>query len=354
MGRMPDPKLTVLTTVFNGERYLNEAIKSILAQDFTDYEYLIVDDGSTDNTPQILRRWAERDPRIVVERIAQNGGIARALNRGLALARGKYVGRQDADDVCVGPRLRRLVDQLESEPDVVLVSANFTMIDAQGAWAGNWVVENPSVVIAYLLNFSNAAAGAGGQGMFRRDMARELGGFREGFDVSEDYEFWTRLVQRGRIVILPFVGLKYRLHSQRSSVQQGDLLRRNSLANSLRMLTTYLDRTPSDEEFTAVVSIWRQEGRTGVAFAGHRLLSEAYARFATEADPQHRRRVRRITARQWFLSSVTLVRLSAFAEATRHLGYALAWHPFGVGDGIALLAERVLVRFRRMVRTVLS
>ena len=348
---MADPKLTVLTTVFNGERYLDEAIKSILAQDFTDYEYLIVDDGSTDNTPQILRRWAERDPRIVVERIAQNAGIARALNRGLALARGKYVGRQDVPTTsrCRATRLRRQVDRLESEPDVVLVSANFTMIDDQGRWAGNCVVENPSAVIAYLLNFSNAVAGAGSQGMFRRDMARDLGGFREDYDVSVDYEFWTRLVQHGRFVILPFFGLKYRLHSQRSSVRHRNQQRRNSLASSLRMLTAHLNRALSDEEFTAAMSIWEHDGRTGVTSAGQRLLSEAYARFATEAEPQHRRRVRRITATRWFLSCVTLIRRGEFAEAARHLGCAFVWHPFGVGDGVALLAERVLVRFRRIL-----
>jgi hypothetical protein len=120
------------------------------------------------------------------------------------------------------------------------------------------------------------------------------------------------------------------------------------------MLTTYLDRALSDEEFTAVMSIWEHDGRTGVASAGHRVLSEAYTRFATEAHPQHRRQVRRITAMRWFLSSVALVQRGALAEASRHLGYALVWHPCGLVDGVAFLAGWVLVRFRRMASAVLS
>ena len=341
------PKLTVLTVVHNGERYLEPAIESILAQDFADFEYLIVDDGSTDDSPQIVKRWAERDPRIIVECIPQRTGIAHALNRGLALARGKYIGRQDADDICLGSRLRRQVDQLDREPDVVLVSANYTMIDSEGRWAGRCIVENPSALFPYLLNFSNALAGAGSQGMFRRDIARELGGFCEDFEVSVDYEFWTRLVQRGTVVILPFTGLNYRLHSRQVSIQLRELQRRNSHLNSRRMLTAHLGRALSDDEFSAVASIWRQEGRTGVAALGNRVLREAHARFATGANPALRLRVRRITAGQWLLSSIALARVHSFAEAARHLGYSLLWHPAGLSVGIAYLAERLLVRIRR-------
>jgi glycosyltransferase involved in cell wall biosynthesis len=338
--------------VYNGERYINEAIESILAQDFTDYEYLIVDDGSTDRTPQILQWWSERDPRIVVERIPRNSGIAHALNRGLAVARGQYIGRQDADDICVGPRLRRQVELLDAEPGVALVSANFTVVDAEGRWSDHCVVENPPAVIAYLMNFTNAVMGAGPQGMFRRDTARALGGFREDFEVSVDYEFYVRLLQRGRIVVLPFVGLKYRRHDQQSSCLHRDLQSRNSRMNSRRVLSAYLGRALSDHEFFSVASIWRHEGRTGVAAIGNRVLCEAFTRFtAAEPDPSLHLRVRRITAYRWLLSATMLVRLHAFAEAALHLGYALLWHPFSPGDGAARLTERMFVRVRRRMRS---
>jgi len=351
---MPHPKLTVLTVVRDGERYLDEAIRSILAQDFTDYEYVIVDDGSTDGTPQILQLWADRDPRIVIERLPSKGGMARALNHGLAQAHGEYIGRQDADDICVGPRLRRQVELLDREPDVVLVSANYTMIDHRGRWEGKRIVENPSALFPYLLNFCNPLLSAGGQGMFRRDVARELGGFREDFEASVDYEFWTRLVQRGRAVILPFVGLKVRLHGRQTSVTLRDVQRRNYHATSRRMLTAYLGRALSDDEFGAVISIWEHDGQTGVAAIGNRVLREAYARFPARADSALRRRLRWITAGQWALSSIALARMYAFAEAARHLGYSLTWHPAGPSVAAAFVAERLLVRSRRAINSALG
>jgi len=185
--------------------------------------------------------------------------------------------------------------------------------------------------------------------MFRRDMARELGGYREDVEGSEDYEFWTRLVRRGRFVILPFVGLKYRVHDQQISVRLMDTQQRNSLMNSRRMLTFYLDRALSDDEFIAVASIWRQQGRTGVAAIGNRLMREAYARFSeAEGNAVHCDLVRRITARRWVHSAVPLIKKGAFADAARHLAYAVMWHRSSIGVSAAVFVERMFVRVRRM------
>ncbi len=350
---MRHPRLTMLTVVHNGERYLDEAIASVLAQDYTDYEYLIVDDGSTDGTRQILQRWADRDPRIAIAHLLSRGGIARALNHGLALARGEYIGRQDADDICVGARLRRQVELLDREPDVVLVSANYTLIDHRGGWEGRRIVENPSALFPYLLNFTNPMLGAGSQGMFRRDAARELGGFCEDIEASVDYEFWTRLLARGRAAILPFVGLKCRLHRRQTSVTRREEQRRNYHAISRRMLAAYLGRELADDEFGAVISIWEQDGQTVDAAIGNGVLHEAYARFAAEADPALRRRLRLITAGQWALSSVALARKREFAAAARHFGYAMTWHPAGLCVAAAFVAERLFVRGRRGISSAL-
>jgi hypothetical protein len=350
---MRNPTLTVLTTVHNRERYLDQAIESILTQDFTDLEYVIVDDGSTDRTPEILRHWAERDSRVVLACLPERTGIPRALNHGLALARGQYVGKQDSDDICVGSRLRLQVELLDREPDVVLVSANYKRIDAAGRWMGTRGVENPPELFPFLLNFSNTLVGAGSQGMFRRDTARELGGFNEDFEVSVDYEFWSRLVRRGRIVILPFIGLKCRLHGEQSSIQLAELQQRNSRLTSRRMLTAYLERAIPDDEFNAVASIWRHEGRVGVAAIGNNVLREAYARFAVKAAPSLRRRARRFIGGQWCLSALRLAQLGHFAEAARYFGYALVWHPAGLDVGISRLAERLLVMVRRTLAATL-
>jgi hypothetical protein len=184
--------------------------------------------------------------------------------------------------------------------------------------------------------------------MFRRDTARELGGFREDVEGSEDYEFWTRLVRRGRFMILPFVGLKYRLHDQQISVRLMDTQQRNSLMNSRRMLTFYLGRELSDDEFGAVASVWKQHGQTGIAVAANRLMREAYARFSEQGNAGHCDLVRRITARRWVHSAAPLIKKGAFPDAARHLAYAVMWHRSSIGVAAAVFVERMLVRVRRM------
>jgi hypothetical protein len=184
--------------------------------------------------------------------------------------------------------------------------------------------------------------------MFRRDIARQLGGFREDLEVSVDYEFFTRLVQRGRIVILPFVGSKYRLHDQQSSIRRRDVQRRNGLMISRQMLSRFLGRCLSDEEFCAVASIWMRLGQRDMAAAGHRMLRETYARFAsTQVNHRHLRRVRRITATQWFFSAITFVKLRALREAAHNVYYAMLWDPAILGIGALHLIDRTWVRLRR-------
>jgi hypothetical protein len=340
---MPDPRVSVITTVYNGERFLDQAIESILKQDFADLEYIIIDDGSTDNTPEILQSWARRDLRIRIERLSENVGIARAFNRALDLARGQYTCRHDADDICVGPRLRRQVEQLDRDPDTVLVTANCVDIDANGFGVREHVVENPPEVIAYLLIFGNPIMGAGGQGMYRTATAREMGGFREDFQASLDYEFFCRLSARGQMVVLPFTGLMRRLHDGQISARWRPAQLRNSLSSSRKMLTAYLGRTLSDAELVATASVCQQTGQTGVAVLANHVFREAYARFSEggKANRMHCDVVRRVTANWWVHAAVPLIKKGAFAEAGRHVAYAMSWHPSAVTTCVAILARRV-------------
>ena len=105
------PRVSVLMSVYNGERYLRAAVDSILSQTFADFEFVIVDDASSDCTPSILDSYD--DPRIVRLRLERNQGLAGALNEGLLLSRGRYIARQDADDVSLSSRLARQVAHLD-------------------------------------------------------------------------------------------------------------------------------------------------------------------------------------------------------------------------------------------------
>src|SRR5579884_2731916 len=125
------PAVSVLMTVYNGQRYLPQAVRSILAQTFADYEFLIVDDGSTDRTPVILQQFSRVDARIRLFR-HDNVGLTKSLNRALLHVRGRYLARMDADDVSLPERFARQVSFLEAHNEHVLIGGRCLLIDPDG------------------------------------------------------------------------------------------------------------------------------------------------------------------------------------------------------------------------------
>ena len=129
---MPNPPLiSVIMPVFNAARYLSKAVDSVLAQTLGDFEFIIIDDGSTDASETILRKYAEQDSRIRLTR-RPNTGYVVALNEGLAQACGEFIARMDADDVCLPKRFERQAQFLREHPDVVLVGGRVEIIDEGG------------------------------------------------------------------------------------------------------------------------------------------------------------------------------------------------------------------------------
>ncbi|HYO79366.1 MAG TPA: glycosyltransferase family A protein [Thermoanaerobaculia bacterium] len=341
------PRVTILMPVYNGERFLEEAIASVFAQDFGDFELVIVNDGSTDRTASMLADWAAREPRIVLVQLEANSGIPVALNHGLAVARGEYIARHDADDVFVSGRLRAQIAALDADPNITLVSCRYHIIDADGRRVWTMSRVEPPEVTAYLLHFSNAIGGHG-QVMFRRDLVRAIGGYNEVFGLSEDYDLWTRLARHGRLVVLPVIGMKHRLHDGRVSVTAAAVQRGRSMAITRGMLNRLLERELSEDELNAVTSVWRCESRPDSAAAGHRILAECFARFiAMNGNPHHRRRVRIITAGRWVTSAAHFVRRGEMREALQHLVYAARWHPLGLISGTAVVMRSIMRRLWR-------
>lgn len=335
------PKVTVLMPVYNGQRYLDEAIASVLAQDFGDFEFLIVDDGSTDATAEILRGWAERDRRIVLHRLDANGGVARALNCGLSRARGPYICRQDADDVCVPGRVSRQVAALDRDSRVVLVSAGYDLIDAAGRRLGRRKGVFAPEVTAHLLHFNNAVGGHG-QVMFRRDVVLGLGGYREEFNLSEDYDLWARLSRQGRIVTLPFIGMKHRVHAESVSVRFWQEQQLQSRRVSAWMVADLLGEELSAEEGHAFGALWKAAGDPEPPSRAEAIMRKAYARFkGGGASLRHRRSVRYEMARIWLHSGLNHAARRRIARAAVHAGYAVSWHP-GILLGGAVHVARVL------------
>jgi hypothetical protein len=332
------PRVTVLMPVFNREQFIDEAVRSVVEQDFADFELLIVDDGSTDATPQLLRHWTQRDARIVVVTLPENRGIPTALNAGLAHARGRYVARLDSDDLIMPGRLAAQAAVLDSTPEVILVSCAYELIDVAGNYLDTWRGEETHEVVVHLLNFYNIVGG-GGQVMFRRAEVLEEGGYAVAYPSSEDYDLWVRLLRRGRILSLPLVGMKQRQHSARSTVKYGTRKRANWTAIMGRSLSLYLQRPVSEAEIAALITVWRMDGELGTAAIAERVMREAFGRFRSEyADPRLRHWVRVRTARQWLQAGDVFAREGHLAEALRYWLRALGWSPRLAGsEGIATL-----------------
>jgi hypothetical protein len=186
------PEVSVLMSVYNGERYLRESIESILSQTFTDFEFIIVDDGSFDSTATILRNY--RDPRMVLLSNEVNIGLTHSLNRGLAVARGRFIARQDADDVSLPNRLERQVLFLREHPAVGILGSCCQLIDRDGRKLWLYQVPTHDLNIRWKSLLENPFAHP--SVMMRRDILTGNGlSYDETLQVAQDYDLWTRMMR---------------------------------------------------------------------------------------------------------------------------------------------------------------
>ncbi len=198
-------------SVYNGERFLRTAIDSVLAQTFRDWELIVIDDASTDSTPDILAEY--RDPRIQVLRNESNRKQAVCSNRGIAAASGRYIARLDADDVSLPNRLAEQVAYLETHPDATLIASATHIVDEQGRRVGF----QPGGLNDCELKFTFASRNPviHSTVIFRTEAARQLQGYDEDprYWFTEDYEFLSRLALHGTAHVLPQPLVEYRVHS---------------------------------------------------------------------------------------------------------------------------------------------
>ncbi len=185
------PEVSVLMAVYNGKSHVREAIEGILSQTYRDFEFLIVNDGSTDETPRILDEFD--DPRIVRLEHARNRGLIAALNTGLAAASGEYVARQDADDVSFPGRLRAQVDFLRSRPDIAILGSSWDYEPTAGGARTTRSVERDPLRLAWLLLFRCPVPHC--SVMFRRKVIQEQGGYGKEDLFVEDFALWSKVAR---------------------------------------------------------------------------------------------------------------------------------------------------------------
>ena len=201
------PKVSVIMPAYNAEKYIKEAIDSILAQTFGDFEFIIINDCSKDATEEIILSYL--DPRIVYIKNEKNLRVARTLNKGLAVARGEYIARMDADDISLPERFQKQVDYLDAHPEIAVLGTNVELFDENGPICTGWSATDPAQMKVDLL-FSCGLAHP--SVMMRRNVIAQLGGYDPAYEGLEDYQLWCRVAEKYGVTTLPDLLLRYRIH----------------------------------------------------------------------------------------------------------------------------------------------
>lgn len=206
------PKVTVLMSCYNAARWLDQAITSILDQTFKDFEFIIIDDGSTDETLKIINSYARNDDRIVVIS-KDNTGLADSLNVGLQMARGEWIARLDADDVAFSTRLERQIGFLNNHREIVLLGSGCTLIDDKGLIIKNF--KYPSVHRKIVKKIEKMGSPFPHSSVvFKKEIVQSIGGYRNCFNGAEDADLWLRIAENYTIACLPVPLIKLRKHSE--------------------------------------------------------------------------------------------------------------------------------------------
>ncbi len=214
MNLTPNPLISVVMPVHNGLPFLSESIGSILAQTFTDFEFVILDDASTDGSLELLREWSRRDQRIQIHESKKRLGLAGSSNAVVARARAPVVARMDADDIAHPDRLRKQWDVMASCANVAVVGTLCNGIDGTGQEVrprDRWRLVRRSVYIPF----------PHGSAMFRREAFDRIGGYAETSDGGEDQDLFSRMTTCGRVLTLPDVLYSYRYHASNATLING-------------------------------------------------------------------------------------------------------------------------------------
>jgi glycosyltransferase involved in cell wall biosynthesis len=204
------PAVSVLLPVFNGIRHLREAVDSILGQTFADFEFVIIDDGSTDGSPAVLREYAQADSRIrLVSR--PNKGLTVTLNEGVGMANAPLLARMDADDIALPQRLEKQVTYMREHPDCVLLGSAVTLIDPEGLPIRQMCSERTHEEIDHA-HLNRGWPIVHPAVMMQTAAVRQIGGYRDQYDTLEDLDLFLRLAEIGKLANLPDLLLKYRQH----------------------------------------------------------------------------------------------------------------------------------------------
>lgn len=263
---MTAPKVSVVLPTYNGQRYLREALDGMLAQTLKDWELILVDDCSTDQTPEIARTYAASDSRIRVIRNTVNLRLPASLNVGFAAANGDYFTWTSDDNIQNPDALRRLSDELDRYPTVGVVYSNMTLINDAGAVIGVNRVREP-----WALTFENPVMASF---MYRREVQSALGGYATDKFLVEDWDFWLRAAKRFEFKRIDEDLYRYRYHDGALTAKRA----RDIMHATLQIIDEHAHELPWWNRRTAALADARRASiyaTLGNAPMAHRFLARA-------------------------------------------------------------------------------
>ena len=245
--RLSEDLVSVVIATYNMGHYLGEAVQSVLAQTYPNFEVQIVDDGSTDDTPKILQQWAG-DARVRSHRQA-NAGKARAMNRGVELSRGRFVAFLDADDAWDPDKLAQQMPLFRGRPELGVVYSDYQCMDADGRplvkgvtpMRRGWVT-GPLLVESFVPYSA---------GIVRRECLERNGGFDETLDMGIDYDLWLRLSAHWQFDFVPQSTVRYRIWAGQMSKNY-----RKRYESAIRIMRNFLANNPGIVNATVVREAW--------------------------------------------------------------------------------------------------
>ncbi len=327
------PLVSVLMPTYNQAGFLSESVESVIAQTYPHWELVVVDDGSTDDTPRILADFAARDPRVKPSR-QPNGGVARALNAGLERATGDYVCWLSSDDLWASGKLERQLAVFARDPDLALVYSEYEIIDEHGQFLRNipGVQFHGDEALVQLIRQNHIN---GCSVMIPRGVFKEVGPFDPDCKYAQDYDMWLRIVAGRRIRLAPGSLVKMRVHASQMSQDNRNeddavrVLRKNLPGWTPEVLTGDEALSPSRRAMALVRLALALRTRPGQELAdeARRIFSEALE----TAPPSQVEAIRSSWVRALAGYAAYRYSLSRAGEAEGILREALADAP---GDGL--------------------
>jgi len=234
------PKVSILLPVYNGQKYLASSIQSVLNQSFKDWEILVINDGSTDESLSIIERFSSIDPRIKIINFEKNVGLVSVLNEGVKQSSGIFLARIDSDDEWIdSDKLKKQVEFLDNHPEYALVGTGATVIDEDGGVIGriNFAEDDKKIRKNILIKnqFIHSSV------LVKKEAVEKCYSYQQNEKYVEDYGLWLRVGQVGKFKNLSFVGINYRINLRGETATKN----RQQVSNSFKLAIGFKSKYPN-------------------------------------------------------------------------------------------------------------